>query len=318
VRALITGITGFAGQYLAEHLVECGDEVIGSTYLEAWNRDVAPAVRHAVPLFEWNLTEPIPAAARAQLQARAVDWLFHLAAISVPSECGGGQPSPLATAVNVEGTRAVLELARSLHPQPRVLIVSSSHVYAPVSPDRPYVAEDAPLGPTAAYGITKLRSEQVGHEAARHGLDVIIARAFQHAGPRQLAKFMLPEWVEQFVRPGREPIHVVTLDSLNDLSDVRDVVRAYRTLLHYPQTRGIYNVGSGRNVRSGDIFQRLVQLTGRASGVMEQSPGLRQHPVADISRIHRDTQWSPQIPLDQTLTDTLDDFRRRQAEERSA
>ena len=110
---------------------------------------------------------------------------------------------------------------------------------------------------------------------------------------------------EQFVRPGHDPIHVVTLDSHNDLSDVRDVVRAYRALLARPNTRGIYNVGSGNSVRSGDIFERLVQLTGRTPGVIEHSPGPRQQPIADISRIMADTAWSPRIPLDQTLVDTL-------------
>jgi nucleoside-diphosphate-sugar epimerase len=305
VRALITGITGFAGQHLAEHLVDCGDEVVGSTYLDPWSRDVADAVRRNVPLLEWNLTQPMPSAARVRVERLAIDWIFHLAAISVPGDCGGVEPSPLATAVNVDGTRAVLAAAHTFSPRPRVLVISSSHVYAPVSADHPRVAEDAPLGPTGAYGITKLRCEQICREAVCCGLDVIVARAFQHAGPRQLARFMLPQWVEQFVRPGHDPIHVVTLDSYNDLSDVRDVVRAYRALLECANTRGIYNVGSGKSVRSGDIFERLVRLTGRTSGVIEHSPGPRQQPIADISRITADTAWSPRIPLDQTLVDTL-------------
>jgi nucleoside-diphosphate-sugar epimerase len=305
VKALITGITGFAGQYLAQHLVDCGDEVCGSTYLESWNRDVTEAVRQNVPLVEWNLAEPVPPSVRRQVCAWAPDWIFHLAAISVPGECGGAEPSPLAVAVNVDGTRRMLELARTLQPRPRVLVISSAHVYAPVSPDSPRVAEDAPLGPTGAYGVTKLRCEELCRKAVDDGLDVIVARAFQHAGPRQLAKFMLPEWIEQFARPGCDPIRVVTLDSYNDLSDVRDIVRAYRELLAQTRTRGTYNVGSGRSVRSGDVFQQLVQLTGRQCGAVELSPGRRQHPIADISRIQADTPWSPRIPLHQTLVDTL-------------
>ncbi len=87
------------------------------------------------------------------------------------------------------------------------------------------------------------------------------------------------------MRPGNEPIRVVTLDSHNDLSDVRDVVRAYRVLLATPHTRGIYNVGSGRNVRSGDVFQQLVELTGRQSGVVERQPGPSSAPDR---RLHAD------------------------------
>ncbi len=312
MRALITGITGFVGQYLAEHLVDCGDQVIGSTYRDTWSSDLAERTRQSVSVCEWNLAEPVPAALFEQTQQLAVDCIFHLAAISVPGECGDVRPSPLATAVNVGGTRAVLTLARSIYPHPRVLVVSSAHVYAPVAPDRPHVTENAPVGPTGAYGVTKLQAERLCWEAADGGLEVIVARAFQHAGPRQLPKFMLPEWAVQFVRSDSEPIRVVTLNSYNDLSDVRDIVRAYRMLLECPHTRGVYNVGSGRNVRSGDVFERLVQLTGRQTGVVEQHPGRRQHPIADCTRIMADTAWSPVIPLEQTLLDTLADFRRRQ------
>lgn len=308
MKALITGATGFAGQYLVEHLLDCGDEVVGATYRAPWRSDVPDVLRRQVPLIEWNLAEPTPAAVHRQVAEWSVDWVFHLAAVSVPAECGGAQPSPLALAVNVGGTRAVLELAWALDRRPRVLVISSSHVYAPVPPDRPRVAEDAPLGPTGAYGITKLQGEQLCREAAHRGLDVIVARAFQHAGPRQLPKFMLPEWIAQFVQPDRDPIHVVTLDSHNDLSDVRDVVRAYRALLARPDTRGTFNVGSGMSVRSGDVFDRLVQLTGRPRHAVEQSPGRRQNPIADISRITTQTGWTPRIPLEQTLLDTLADF----------
>ena len=101
------------------------------------------------------------------------------------------------------GRAPVLELAESLASPPRVLVISSAHVYAPVSPDAPMVTEDSPLGPTGAYGVTKLRAEQLCLDAAARGLDVVIVRAFQHGGPRQLPKFMLPEWAEQFAAPGR-------------------------------------------------------------------------------------------------------------------
>jgi nucleoside-diphosphate-sugar epimerase len=311
VRAFITGITGFAGQYLAEHLVDCGDQVLGTTWGDTWSRDVAPALQAQIRLIPWDLTQPVPAALRAVLEAWPVDWVFHLAAISVPGECGGHDPSPLAQAVNVAGTRAVLELAGQLRPAPRVLVVSSAHVYAPVDPARPQVAEDAPLAPRSAYGVTKLACERLCAAAVAGGLDAIVARAFQHAGPRQLPKFMLPEWAAQFAHLGDEPIRVVTLDSYNDLSDVRDVVRAYRHLLDAPHTRGVYNVGSGINVRSGDVFALLAACSGRHPDVVQLQPGRRQSPIADISRITAATGWSPRIPLRQTVGDTWAYFQSR-------
>lgn len=311
MKALVIGITGFVGQYLAEHLVAAGDEVMGTSYRDAWSDDLAVGVRDRTPVLEWNLAEPIPPTLLPMARERKIDCIVHLAGISVPGECGGATPSALATRINVGGTHYVLDLARELTPQPRVLVVSSSHVYAPVSAERPRVDETSPLGPQNAYGVTKLQAEEVCREAMADGLDVVIARAFQHAGPRQQPKFMLPEWAEQFARPGDEPIRVTTLDSHNDLSDVRDVVTAYRLLLATPGTRGIYNVGSGRCVRSGDVYQQLVALTGRRTGVVERQPGFRQHPIADCGRLADATGWHPSIPLEQTIADTLAYFCQR-------
>ena len=86
----------------------------------------------------------------------AVDWIYHLAAISVPGECGEAAPSPLAVAINVDGHAPCWSWPASLRPRPRVLVISSSHVYAPVSPDSTRVAEDCAAGATGAYGVTKL------------------------------------------------------------------------------------------------------------------------------------------------------------------
>lgn len=311
MKALVIGITGFVGQYLTEHLVAAGDDVVGTAYRDAWSDDLAPDVRDRVPVVEWNLTEPPPESLWNLARAQGIDCIYHLAGISVPGECGEAAPSPLAARINVGGTRAVLELARALPTAPRVLVVSSSHVYAPVAPERPVVTESAPLGPRNAYGVTKRQAEELCQAALEAGQDVVVARAFQHAGPRQLPKFMLPEWAEQFARSGDEPIRVTTLDSHTDLSDVRDIVRAYRLLLATPNTRGIFNVGSGRNVRSGDVFQRLVAMTGRCAGVVERQPGFRQHPIADCARLREATGWQLTIPLDQTIADTLNYFRHR-------
>ncbi len=317
MRALVTGITGFAGQFLAEHLVAFGDQVLGSTFQDHWSDDISEEIRSDVPLFEWNLAEPISDEARRRVLQFSPDGIYHLAAISVPAECGSEEPSELAHAVNVGGTRAVLELAQSLAAPARVLMISSAHVYAPVPPDHPFVTEEAPLGPRGAYGKSKLEAERICERAAAEGLDVVIVRAFQHSGPRQLPKFMLPEWAQQFAIPGDTPIEVVTLDSHVDLSDVRDVVRAYRLLMAEQVSRSVYNVGSGKSVRSGDVFDQLVRLTGRSTGAVERAPGPRQHPIADISRLARDTHWRPEIPLAQTIADTLADFRgRMQADDR--
>ena len=303
MKALITGITGFVGSHLAEHLLSCGDEVLGCSRGGKFAPSAPESLFKSVPVFRWNVADRLPGRLRQQFIEFAPDCIYHLAAVSVPKDCGESEPTSAAVATNIGGTRAVVELAAQMPSRPRLLLASSSYVYAPVQPDNPRVDEQAPLGPKNAYGKTKLAAEQQWRAVCdRHGLDGRIARAFQHTGPRQSPRMMLPEWCRQFAR-GDDPVRVISLDSRLDLTDVRDVVKAYRLLITRGPRGETYNVGSGIERRSGDVFQQLQQLAG-PRGVMELSPGRQQQPIADITRITEITGWQPQIPLQQTIEDT--------------
>jgi GDP-4-dehydro-6-deoxy-D-mannose reductase len=215
MRAFITGITGFAGFHLAEHLLACGDEVLGCSTTGVWPTAVPRELTLSAEAIAWDISrdDGLSDAARRRIASFAPTSLYHLAAVSVPDLCGEGEPTPAAREVNVAGTRRVFELARSLSPPPRVLYVSSSHVYAPVAFEHNLVSEDAPLGPRRGYGITKLAAEQLACQAADEGLDVLIARAFQHAGPRQGPRMMLSEWISQLAADDDSPVRVRTLDA---------------------------------------------------------------------------------------------------------
>lgn len=309
MKALITGITGFAGGHLAEHLLAAGDEVLGCSASGAWPPGAPDELRRRVPLWAWDLGDPAGLAAqtREQIEAFAPDCLYHLAAISVPEDCGQDEPTPRAMTINVGGTGRVVELAASLAGRPRVLFTSSSHVYAPVSAARFRLDEEAPFGPRRPYGMTKLAAEQVLLAAAREqGLDVVIARAFQHTGPRQSSRMMLPEWAAQLARRGSEPVLVYNRDTHLDITDVRDVARAYRQLVELGVAGATYNVGSGVSRRSGDILDLLMERAGSTREIVELNPGRNQDPVADNRRLVAQTGWRPEIPLERTVADTLD------------
>lgn len=313
MRALITGVRGFAGSHLAEHLLDAGDEVLGASRQDAWP-DEAPATLASLPLVAWDLAsvEGPDGAARRRIEQFAPTAIYHLGALSVREDCGTDEPTPTAWQVNVEGTGRVVELAARLPSRPRVLLVSSSRVYAPVDEDAAWVDEGAPLGPTSAYGKTKQAAEELAtRRSGELGVELIVARAFQHAGPRQDPRLMLAEWARQFAVGGEQPVRVQTLDAWIDLSDVRDVVRAYRLLLERGSAGKKYNIGSGVARRSGDVLQRLRELADPGRPIIELRPGRKQDPIADCRRLKECTGWRPQVPLEQTLLDTLEDWRQR-------
>ncbi|HVW36681.1 MAG TPA: NAD(P)-dependent oxidoreductase [Pirellulales bacterium] len=324
MKALITGVTGFAGGFLAEHLLEMGDEVLGCSTGGGWppenpeRRSPALSVRKRIEVLHWDLgaASGLDPHARDRIAEFAPTCIYHLAAISVPGFCGADEPTAKALAVNVEGTSRVLELAASLSPRPRVLFTSTSHVYAPSKPGSRF-NEAVPLGPRRGYGKTKLAAEQRVAAACREGrLDCVIARAFQHTGPRQEPEMMLPEWCQQLVLGDSGPVRVRSLNTWIDLSDVRDVVRAYRLLVERGASGGIYNVGSGVPQRTGEIFQQLMTLAGSARPTSELSAaGEKWDPIADIGLLTGTTGWRPQIPLEKTLADTLEYWRQRAKDE---
>jgi GDP-4-dehydro-6-deoxy-D-mannose reductase len=305
MRAIITGITGFVGSHLAEHLLASGDEVLGLSRAGAWRENAPAELAARVPLIACDLARPAALTAiERHFAAFAPDAVYHLAAESVPERCGELEPTPQAQALNVGGTERLLALATRLDRRPRVLLASSSHVYAPVFAGTPPITEDYLVVPQRAYGRTKLAAEQAARRAADAGLETVVARSFQHAGPRQRPPMMLAEWVAQFVA-GEGPVIVQSTRTRIDLCDVRDAARAYRLLVLHGRPGEAYNVGSGVSKWTEEVLEMLQRLAGPREIVAHDRHD-RYNPLADISRLQRLTGWRPEIPLEQTLADTLD------------
>jgi GDP-4-dehydro-6-deoxy-D-mannose reductase len=208
----------------------------------------------------------------------------------------------------------MLEAVRLEAPDARIVWVSSCEVYG--APERLPVDELAPVKPANPYAVSKTAGDLLaGVYADSHGLDLVRARPFNHAGPGQLPIFIVSSLARQAAEgrlAGADPIRIVTgnPDTRRDFTDVRDVARAYRLLAEQGEP-GIYNVSSGRSVSAADHVQLISELLAPARVEHSIDPTrVRAHEVMDLrgahDRLTAATGWVPEIPLKQTITDAID------------
>ena len=195
-----------------------------------------------------------------------------------------------------------------------MLFVSSADVYGSVEPSELPIQESQAAAPRNPYAASKLAAEIVCLEAARrNGLDVVIARPFNHIGPGQDTRFVVASFAAQIaaIAAGERPSTLAAgdLSVERDFSDVRDVVTAYFTLLERGDRGAVYNVCSGVGHQLDYVLRQLV-LAARTEVKIEVDPSrLRTSETARLvgdNRKLRSLGWSPQIPLSQTLSDVFE------------
>ena len=320
MRFFITGIGGFAGAHLAEHLLAAGHDVSGLvTGHPDRPRLRALAARH--PRFAPERLACADLGDRAALERalaeRAPDGVFHLAGIAFAPRAEADARRALA--VNVLGTLALLTAVERAVPRSRVLVVGSSDAYGAITPGDLPIAEDTPLRPVSVYGCSKAAADMVAFQRWwTAGTAVIRVRAFNHTGPGQDPDFVCSDFARQIARieAGAAPpvVHVGSLSAVRDFSDVRDVVRGYATLWEHGRPGEAYNVCSGIGTSIASITAMLgVASRCRVEWVEEQDrlrPREIQAVVGSAARAVA-LGWMPTIPLAQTLRDLLDDWRCR-------
>lgn len=251
------------------------------------------------------------AAVRRAVREARPEVVYHLAALS---SVGKSWEDPARTlGENVCTATSMLEALRHEAPQARVLWVSTCEVYG--VPDSLPIPESAPLQPTNPYAVSKASAEMLASVyASSHGLDIVTARPFSHSGPGQHPIFILSSLARQAAEgrlAGVKRLRIQTgnPDTRRDFTDVRDVVRAYRLLVEHATT-GVYNVGSGASVSALDQVSLLAELLAPVVVEHQVDPRrVRQHEVMDLrgdhARLTAATGWQPEIPLRQTMADTI-------------
>jgi GDP-4-dehydro-6-deoxy-D-mannose reductase len=292
----MTGGRGFAGSRLAPRLERAGYEVA---------------------LLERGADVCDSAAVDASLSPARPDAVVHLAALtSVPRSFA----EPIAAArVNYLGTLNVLRAAARHAPRARVLLVTSSEIYGHSDPstDPAPIDETAPLRAASPYARSKAAADVLGAAWAARALDVVRARPFNHTGPGQPDSFVASSLARQVaeIEAGRRPaeLQVGNLDAVRDFLDVDDVVEAYLRLLDPAVPRGAYNVARGVGVPVRELLARLLARS-TARPVVRVDPARWRPADASVGcaeRLRRATDWSPHVPLADTLERLLDDWRAR-------
>ena len=293
MKATVTGAAGFVGPYLVEHLREQGDDVTEMDLFGPVEVDVTDAD-----------------SVLGAMDAAAPEVVYHLAALS---HVGQSWSSPgKSFRVNAEGSLHVLRACVELK-VPRVVMILSSEVYGNAAPEHLPLNETAPLRPVTPYGASKVAADFLALQAhLADNLDVVRVRPFGHTGPGQSDQFVVPALAARIARAeheGADAIPVGSLTAVRDLSDVRDVVRAYRLLAERGESGEAYNVCSGRGVSIQEIADILLAQATRPIS-LETDPALVRavdapRMIGDNTQLRTTTGWTPQFSLEQTLGDVL-------------
>lgn len=303
---LVTGATGFAGSHLLELLL--GEDQPAT----AWaNPGGQPPPSSSDPRIVWQVVDLLDASAVARSIAELrPSVIYHLAGAA---DVGGAWQDPVRPLrLNALGTHHVLDAVRAARVNCPVLVTGSALVYRPSTSA---LGEDCPIGPVTPYGVSKLAQEMVAARAT--WCPVLLARSFNHAGPRQSPSYVTSSFARQIaeIEAGlREPVlRVGNLESRRDITDVRDTVRAYRRMVAAGTPGHPYNVCSGRAYRIADLLATLIEMAAVRVRIEVDPERLRPSDtpilLGDPSRLRRDTGWHPEIPIDRTLADLLEYWR---------
>ena len=308
MRALITGAGGFVGRWLATELLAAGQQVFG-LILPGGH----PPAEGVAPLAADLRDREALFAAVAEA---APDAVYHLAGVSA----GSAQDRAALAEVNVGGTGHVLDAAGRLGRPVRVLLASTGLVYGECDPARP-AAETDLVHPVGAYAESKWQMEQRAREQCRPPVALLIARAFNHTGPGQSPGFAVPAFARQIAAAeageGERVLRVGDLSPRRDFLDVRDVARAYHGIKTHGEPDQAYNIASGAARSMQEVLDLLLSLARVPVEVVQDAGRLRpadiRVSVGSAGRLRALTGWQPSIPLRQTLSDTLEYWRRSEA-----
>jgi GDP-4-dehydro-6-deoxy-D-mannose reductase len=246
------------------------------------------------------------------------ELIFHLAAQAAIPRSWEDPKGTLHN--NIMAQLNVLQAVIVADIDPGILILGSVEEYGMLYPDELPVKETNPLRPTNPYGVSKVAQDMMGYQYyLSHGLGCVRVRPSNHLGSRQREEFFVSSLAKQAAEAEaglRDPVLLVgNIEVKRDFTDVRDMVRGYYLALLHGERGEVYNIGSGTMTPLRSILGFFVDNSRVALSVEHDPERLRRGEVleslCDCSKFAARTGWQPQIPLEQTLMEVLEYWRKR-------
>jgi len=320
LRALITGAGGFVGRHLCGYLLENTNwELFGTVYPQLTSTGLLQERLHLDVI---DLRDPD--AVQMLVRGFQPDYVFHLAAQSSVHASFSGPWHTLEN--NIRAQFNVLEALRRTGCEARVVVVGSNEEYGAPRPDELPQTEDSPLRPTNPYAVSKVTQDFMGLQYyLAYGMPVVRIRPFNHTGPGQSSRFVVPAFASQIaaIEAGKQDpvMRVGNLSAARDFTDVRDIVRGYFLAATEGEPGEVYNLASGHPWVVRDLLDVLLSYVDVEIRV-EKDPA-RYRPV-DVpivygcaDKFRQRTGWQPKIAFEQTLQDVLDYWRQQVAQQAS-
>lgn len=312
-KALITGVTGFAGSHLAEFLFKENIEVYGIVRWRSKDNNITN-IKELIQIEEADLLDAH--SLYATIEKVKPDYIFHLAA---QSYVVSSWASPVNTLeVNVIGSANLFEAVRKAKINCVIQIACSSEEYGLVHPNEVPIKETNPLRPLSPYAVSKIAMDYLGYQYHEsYGLKIIRTRGFNHTGPRRgevFAESTFAKQIAEIEKKKREPVvYVGNLDAQRDYTDVRDMVAGYYHAVLKGEPGEVYNICSGKAWKIRDVLDYLRNESTVKVKIKEDPKRMRPSDVpillGDNSKFVKRTGWKPMIKMEQTLTDLLNYWR---------